>query len=60
MWHNCRICQDSGSIPERNRKTIWRCILGRQSFLHGSETLRIHRQINNDAACGRFGDFALR
>ncbi|EBL7872976.1 hypothetical protein DIL38_23075 [Salmonella enterica] len=34
--------------------------LGRQSFLHGSETLRIHRQINNDAACGRFGDFALR
>lgn len=35
-------------------------ILGRQSFLHGSETLRIHRQINNDAACGRFGDFALR
>lgn len=35
-------------------------LLGRQSFLHGSETLRIHRQINNDAACGRFGDFALR
>ncbi|EAW1656308.1 twin-arginine translocation signal domain-containing protein [Salmonella enterica] len=34
--------------------------LGRQSFLHGSETLRVHRQINNGAACGEFGDFALR
>ncbi len=26
VWHNCRICQDSGSMPERNRKTIWRCM----------------------------------
>lgn len=26
VWHNCRICQDSGSIPERNRKNIWRCM----------------------------------
>lgn len=34
--------------------------VGRQSFLHGSETLRVHRQINNGAACGEFGDFALR
>lgn len=40
--------------------SIRELILGRQSFLHGSETLRVHRQINNGAACGEFGDFALR
>lgn len=36
------------------------CIVGRQLFLHGSEMLQTHRQVNNDAAYGRFGDFALR
>lgn len=35
-------------------------IVGRQLFLHGSEMLQTHRQVNNDAAYGRFGDFALR
>lgn len=34
--------------------------VGRQLFLHGSEMLQTHRQVNNDAAYGRFGDFALR
>ncbi|EEO0301725.1 hypothetical protein NL580_001880 [Salmonella enterica] len=35
-------------------------VVGRQLFLHGSEMLQTHRQVNNDAAYGRFGDFALR
>lgn len=34
--------------------------VGRQLFLHRSEMLQTHRQVNNDAAYGRFGDFALR
>lgn len=41
-----------GQISYRN--------VGRQLFLHGSEMLQTHRQVNNDAAYGRFGDFALR
>lgn len=42
------------------RKGISPAIVGRQLFLHGSEMLQTHRQVNNDAAYGRFGDFALR
>lgn len=38
----------------------WHIPVGRQLFLHGSEMLQTHRQVNNDAAYGRFGDFALR
>lgn len=40
--------------------TITHDLVGRQLFLHGSEMLQTHRQVNNDAAYGRFGDFALR
>lgn len=54
-----RMTPDSTTDRLQN-KTLWSSYVGRQLFLHGSEMLQTHRQVNNDAAYGRFGDFALR